>query len=210
MNWFKKLIDLFRKPAKPAPSPAPTPVPAPTPAPDPAPVPPPPTPTPQPAPAPGVPADWQPTGEKSYSGEFVYRRPDGAKVFADGSRARWNEPRKCWSRDPAADNYDLYPPTWRGVSSVGCGMYPTSERSDDGMAYSGPSPKEYWLRIEGQWVRQNVAPPPMVLSSARIVRSILLAAGLAAAAAGCLSTVPDGYDKDTTPTHNGENWKGGK
>jgi len=44
------------------------------------------------------------------------------------------------------------------------------------------------------------------------LRLLFIALALLAFCSGCLTTpsVPNGYDADTTPGHNGEAWVGGK
>jgi hypothetical protein len=117
------------------------------------------------------PADASPAGAPpgtpagtSFGGEALYRTDAGAIVFADGSRAQWNDPRKRWSRDRRADNFPLYPPGWKGDVPTGSGMYATSATSDDGMCYTGPGAGEYWLLVSGVWTKQpaGMVPPAKV------------------------------------------------
>jgi hypothetical protein len=104
-----------------------------------------------------VPSGLEPTGEKAFNGELIYRNAEGTKVFADGSRAKWNEPRKCWSRDVQADNFILYPPTWKGTTPTGSGMY---ETANQGLCFTGPEAGAYWLFTNGVWVKQPVGVIP--------------------------------------------------
>ncbi len=39
--------------------------------------------------------------------------------------------------------------------------------------------------------------------------SVIIMALLLSISSGCALLTPEGYDSDTTPAHDGENWRGG-